>query len=77
VIADGPEPGSWRGLAELAEDARRLLGAWEGYRAEADEYREVDDERVLVLIRRIGRGKTADWRLRRREQPCSNSAAAR
>ena len=59
VIADGPEPGSWRGLAELAEDARDLLGAWEGYRAEAEEYRELDDERVLVLIRRSGRGKTS------------------
>jgi ketosteroid isomerase-like protein len=57
VVADGPEPGSWSGLAELAERARGLLNAWEGYRAEAEEYRELEDERVLVLIRRSGRGK--------------------
>ena len=57
MVADGPEPGSWSGLAGLAEVARGLLNAWEGYRAEAEEYRELDDERVLVLVRRSGRGK--------------------
>jgi len=57
LVADGPEPGSWSGLAGVAEAARGLLNAWEGYHAEAEEYRELDDERVLVLIRRSGRGK--------------------
>ena len=57
VVADGPEPGTWSGRSGLAEVARGLLNAWEGYRAEAEEYRELDDERVLVLIRRSGRGK--------------------
>jgi hypothetical protein len=32
---------------------------WEGYRIGADEYRQLDDERVLVLVRRTGRGKAS------------------
>src|SRR2546426_7691795 len=63
VIADGPSPGSWRGLAGLAEGFRSLLGAWEGFRTEADEYRELDDERVLVLAHLSGRGKTSGLEL--------------
>jgi ketosteroid isomerase-like protein len=57
VMADGPSPGSWTGVAGAAEGWRDFLNAWEEYRAEAEDYRELDDERVLVLIRRSGRGK--------------------
>ena len=57
VIADGPSPGSWTGLATLAEVYRDWLSAWEDYRIEADEFRELDDERVLVLASYSGRGK--------------------
>jgi ketosteroid isomerase-like protein len=35
------------------------LGAWEGFRVEADEYRELEQERVLVLHRWSGRGRTS------------------
>ena len=60
VHADGPAPGSWTGLAGMAEAWHDFLSAWEGYRVEADEFRELDDECVLVLDRhRIGRGKTS------------------
>jgi ketosteroid isomerase-like protein len=59
VLADGPAPRSWTGPAGLAEGTRDWLDAWEGYRIEADEYRELDDERVLVLTRYGGRGKTS------------------
>jgi ketosteroid isomerase-like protein len=58
VLADGPAPGSSRGLVGMAEGTRDWLDAWEGYRIEADEYRELDDERLLVLTRYGGRGKT-------------------
>jgi ketosteroid isomerase-like protein len=59
VIADGPEPGTWAGLAGLAEATRSRLSAWEDLRMEAEEYRELDDERVLVLFHRSGRGRTS------------------
>jgi ketosteroid isomerase-like protein len=59
VGADGPDPISVRGLDKLAEAWAEFLTAWEDYRVEAEEYRELDDERVLVLIRIGGRGKTS------------------
>jgi ketosteroid isomerase-like protein len=59
VHADGPSPGHWKGLDALATGAREWLNAWEEYRHEAEEYRELDDQRVLVLIRWSGRGRTS------------------
>jgi ketosteroid isomerase-like protein len=59
VIADGPSPGSWTGLAGMTEGWRDFLTAWEEYRVEADEYRELDGERVLVLAHLSARGKTS------------------
>ena len=59
VIADGPAPGSWKGLSGMMEGWRDFLSAWEGWRGEAEEYRDVDGERVLVLIVGSGRGKTS------------------
>jgi ketosteroid isomerase-like protein len=63
VIAGGPSPGSWTGLAGMAEGFREWLSAWEDFRGEAEEYRELDGERVLVLLRFIGRGKTSGLEL--------------
>ena len=57
VMADGPAPSRSMGVAGAADLWRNFLNAWEGYRAEAVEYRELDDERVLVLICRSGSGK--------------------
>jgi ketosteroid isomerase-like protein len=59
VIADGPQPGTWKGLAEMADASRGVFDVWEDYRAEAEEVREVDKARVLVVHRRSGRGKTS------------------
>jgi ketosteroid isomerase-like protein len=47
------------GLAGLAEGARDVLSAWEEYRIEAAEFRELDDERVLVFTRASGQGKAS------------------
>jgi ketosteroid isomerase-like protein len=58
-MADGPQPGRWSGLASMTEGPRELLSVWDGYRVEADEYREIDGERVLVLLHASGRGKTS------------------
>jgi len=59
VIADGPSPGHWTGLTGMAEGWRDFLGAWEEHHQEAEEYRELDEVRVLVLFRGHGRGKTS------------------
>jgi ketosteroid isomerase-like protein len=59
VVADGPAPGSWRGLAGMAEAWRGISSAWDDLRVLAAEYRELDDERVLVLLDNSGRGKTS------------------
>jgi ketosteroid isomerase-like protein len=63
VIADGPTAGTWRGVAGMAESIRNMLSAWDDLRIYVDEYREIDDERVLVLLRRTGRGKTSGLEL--------------
>jgi ketosteroid isomerase-like protein len=58
-IVGGPDPGSWAGVVGMAQGWRQWLSAWDDYNAEADEYRELDDERVLVFGRMRGRGKTS------------------
>ena len=57
VIVGGPEPGTFRGRAGLAEGMRTIFREVKDLRCEADEYRELDGERVLVLTRSVGRGK--------------------
>ena len=65
AVADGPSPWYVQGLAGMAEGTREGLSAWTGFRSQADEYRELDDERVLVLSRRGGRGKTSGLEIER------------
>jgi ketosteroid isomerase-like protein len=65
IHPDGPEPGRWTGLAGIRQAARERLSAWNDYAPKAEEYRELDDERVLVLIRFTGRGKTSGLDLTR------------
>src|SRR5947208_16660539 len=55
VIAAGPSPSSWTGLAGMAEGYRGVLSAWDKVPVEADEYRPIDEERMLVLDHRSGR----------------------
>jgi ketosteroid isomerase-like protein len=59
----GPERGSGRGVTEMREALRNFLAPWEDFRAEVEEYREMDRERVLVLIHHRGRGKTSGLEL--------------
>jgi hypothetical protein len=47
------------GMAGMVEYSRAFLGAWEDVRAEIEEYRELDDERVLVFVQASARGKTS------------------
>src|SRR5262249_31066469 len=64
VVADGPSPGLWKGQAAMAAGIRDFQDTWVEFRVEVDEYRELDDERVLVLLRRNGRGKASGLELR-------------
>jgi ketosteroid isomerase-like protein len=59
VVGDSFEAGSVKGLAAMAAAWHDWLGAWDEYRVEVDEYRELDDERILVLMLHCGRGKTS------------------
>ena len=59
IRADGPDPGTRIGLIGMKEGFRSWLRTWEGFRSAAEEYRELDDHRVLVLDHLSGRGKTS------------------
>ena len=60
AIADGPNPGVWSGITGMAAAAR---GLWANdlhdHRVKAEDYRVVDDERVLVDCAFGGRGKSS------------------
>jgi ketosteroid isomerase-like protein len=53
----GPVSGGYRGRAAVEEGWRALLETIDGPRPEAQEYRDVDEERVLVLSCLRGREK--------------------
>jgi ketosteroid isomerase-like protein len=55
----GPEPSNGSGMAGLATAMRKWLEAWEEWHLEATDYRELDGDRILVLCRGFGRGKTS------------------
>jgi len=42
---------------------RSIYGAWEEFRIEVEEYRELDEERVIVLPQVSGRGKSSGLEL--------------
>jgi len=58
VLPDGPDPGSWTGIAAMGEAWSRRIRTSEGFRITAEAVRELDDERVLVLTPVSGRSKT-------------------
>jgi ketosteroid isomerase-like protein len=63
LVIDGPSPGEGKGLASMAEALSDYTSPWQGYRVEAEEFRALDNERVLVLIRQHGCGKTSGMEL--------------
>ena len=59
LAADGPITATAKGLDQLAEAHREFLRTWDEWRVEAEGYRDVGDERVLVLFHFSGRGKAS------------------
>jgi hypothetical protein len=49
----------------MVERFRDFLGAWENWRVEAEDYRELDAGRGLVLLRVSARGKTSGLEVER------------
>jgi ketosteroid isomerase-like protein len=60
------------GAAEMAGRWREWMSAWQDYRTEADEFRELDRERVLVLMRHSGRGKASGVGIENMTRPGAN-----
>ena len=56
---DGLTPGTGYGLAAMGAYWRYFMEDWSDFRAVAEEYRELEDEQVLVLHWFGGRGKTS------------------
>jgi ketosteroid isomerase-like protein len=59
AVGDTPSAGKWRGLEGMRTGWRDWLRAWESFQVKAEEFRELDGERVLVLAHFAGRGRTS------------------
>ncbi len=49
--------GSWTGVAEMGKAWGAMVSAWDDLTADPEEFREIDDERVLVFLHNSGRGR--------------------
>jgi hypothetical protein len=59
VIADGPDRRTFAGMDQMSTAWREFLAAWSDYAIAGEQFRELDDGRVLVLLNATGRGKTS------------------
>ena len=59
VEVGGPQPGEWEGVGQMKAAWAAFLRAWDEFRIEAEQYQVLDDERVLVLVRPSGRGRSS------------------
>ena len=57
LLPDAPEGGTSTGRTGMAQAHRDFLSAWGGWQVVAEEYRDLDAERVLVPFRFSARGK--------------------
>ena len=81
VSVGGPDPRELSGLTALADAWREFLGAWESFRVDLQEIRVLDEERVLALYRRTGRGRVSGMEIEDLGGPtgltCSSSGTGR
>jgi ketosteroid isomerase-like protein len=65
TYVDGPSPGTWYGRSGLIEGRREWFSAWQDLRTVGEDFIEVDAQRVAVLVRFGGQGKTSGLDLTR------------
>jgi len=64
IVVGGPEPVRWIGRESVRAQNKSFSSVWGDYRVEAEQVRELDDERMLVLTRYSGRAKTSGLEVR-------------
>ncbi|HEX3511427.1 MAG TPA: nuclear transport factor 2 family protein [Solirubrobacteraceae bacterium] len=62
--ADGPLAGGTGSLDRLGRGVREFLSEWEDFRIHAEDFREIDGHRILVLDKRSGLSRTTGLQLR-------------
>ena len=72
AIADGPSPVRVTGIPAMARAWGETISSYEGLTVAAEEYREVDSERVLVLTRNQGRARGSGFDIGRILTPGAN-----
>jgi len=65
------------GVVEMGQRWREWMSAWERYRTEAEEIRQLSDGRVLVLMWHCGRGKASGVGIDEMKTPGANVFAIR
>ena len=63
TVVGGLDSGSWKGVAAMAEAWATQLRAWQDLRAVPEEFRQLDGDRVLVLMKNEGRGRGSGFDL--------------
>jgi ketosteroid isomerase-like protein len=63
AFADGPEPGSWKGIDAMSRQYADFLRGWKDFSAAPERYIAVDAERVLVFVRNVARGRSSGLEL--------------
>jgi ketosteroid isomerase-like protein len=65
-FADGPEPGRWTGLEQMAGRYGDWLRGWKDFCSEPEEYFVVDETRILVFVHNSGRGRASGLEIEQR-----------
>ena len=66
AFADGPEPGSWTGIKNMADRYGEWLRGWRDFRGEPEQFIVVDETLILVLVHNTGRGRTSGLQMDQR-----------
>jgi ketosteroid isomerase-like protein len=65
-FADGPEPGSWTGIKNMADRYGEWLRGWSDFRGEPERFIVADETRILVFVHNTGRGRTSGLQMDQR-----------